>query len=1156
MLRSKVAALRSSAAFRQTQQQQSTSTSGQDGLSSASSISGTGKKSSSLVRSGFAARGQTGRKHTYFVKTIRSFPMQPPKQRKEDPYSKDNRMNPILQERILQRGVNPSQLFDVLQGKNSDRIDSKRKAEEIQSNSTTRRSKVKKDGSEEDENDMEDSLLNSPLFTAYAHMETEEGEVIYGRWPSDSGCTCIESPVMIGPEFDVFVSVTSSGTTFSNTALPLLYASDERELIIRPKRFTFATLFSLLRYSGVLLPDIYTILSLLIFSLLKEVPECKEDEKLQELSKLVSRQRPEEGNELWNWPSSLIQSNRVGKERIKRACSEAASFCGMKEEESAWYKMLSTIRGRRYFFHRELQQIEELYNGSRLQVDQRQNNSTSSSLIGGLLRLNWKSLEALVKVLTEGDPFKLCFYKLSPVCSILPELPSVSYRSLSLKKEGRISVSHLTAVVAYQEVLKRDAYPLYQPRQLSKEALAKLSWEERCILRPVYYVHSQDKREGAELEDDSGHAFTHLSTLIRLLPSPQYDVLSAMKVLATHRIVAIAPALCISDNEETERHIYLRHVYQQTLDLVAGITEIEKRAILWNLKPPQRPEECVRYMMSHASKLQPSPDQQEAIQDAVAPGSPGIVLTGCAGTGKTATCARIAAHYDNKEILACALTGRASEILNSKVAAADTAHYYYYSHKRKKTEEHAIDSEINDNQADEEDEDGDKEKVPSVYRGKKLLIVDEGSLMPLWLLSKIIRDMVQNSRVHRYLICGDPDQLPSVEAGCVLADWVAAFDVLDKERAGTGFFQRLHRLAICHRVESKEIFENAMAIKSRNMDELSTTENFVILESTGHVKEDAGILFDFMVERIGEEAMKSQFHIQCSQNNFVNIVNEVAYERYWRSLDNAEDRRNGTRNYSLGFGENNTECQRQSTLSGTTPQIGNNKRGKARTPPKRFRNGCRIFAKKNVRDLQIKNGQILTILSYQDQDKTSERVVEIPTEMEQIQHQYDKMDLIKGKNSTFRRVILCKPHDAAAGTIIKIPLDRAPLNSSLWSLAYCSTGHKVQGTEFEHSAVILTENEPRMVTSAWLYTTMTRAKRSSTFICSEKSLRTCISRPPLQRLSDVTPLLIKAIRELRATLELGLDTTNSTPETTWWSNKANVKPFTAYPNWNQNVPKK
>jgi hypothetical protein len=724
-----------------------------------------------------------------------------------------------------------------------------------------------------------------------------------------------------------------------------------------------------------------------------------------------------------------------------------------------------------------------------------------------------------------------------------------------------------------------DACPLYHVKRHSPEALQSLEFEDKKLMRTVFYRHSDDVRPESDLEEDTGHCYTHLSTILRLFgDSALYDVVEGLKLLQKLRIIAVAPALCKGEDTGSERHVYLRRMYRFTLDLVASLVEIERRALCWRRQHSVTPSQNLHFMSGSCSKLTLSPDQQQAVDAAVRAGSLGGVLTGTAGTGKTATLAHMAAHFHSDEIIACALTGRASDILNQKVTPADTSHHYYYSYKRfkyrsrkrekqeeKEDEPPSKKMKIGDEETEETEEQLERQ---CPFLGKRVLIMDESSLMPLHLAAEICKAAVESSAVDKIFITGDEKQLDSVESGCVLSDLVKAYSQIDEEQQQQQQQENsttpvvvvesrhLHQLNVCHRLESLDVYNNAMAIQTGNVDELQTTENFVILESTGSVSSDADQLYDYVSSELGEEVAKKQFHVQCSQNQWVAAVNKVAYDRFWQPLDDAEDQSG----YSQTFLRH---MDSSSSSGGNGEDSASAGVGKKR---KRFRPGCRIYYRKNYRNLPIdstgtrsssvKNGQILEILFYQDVEKESGKRVKFSEPGLKIEHQFDKADLIRGKRSKFRRLMVCQPYDAAPGQFVEVPLDRAPLSARNVNLAHSATTHKTQGTECCNVGIITTKKEPAMVTRAWLYTAVTRAKRKVFIVTTPECLLEIISRPPRKRLSDVAILLVNAVRELYVKFQA--QPQQSLPSLassfTWWQNRAGVRPFTAIAGWDAAVP--
>jgi ATP-dependent exoDNAse (exonuclease V) alpha subunit len=552
----------------------------------------------------------------------------------------------------------------------------------------------------------------------------------------------------------------------------------------------------------------------------------------------------------------------------------------------------------------------------------------------------------------------------------------------------------------------------------------------------------------------------------------------------------------------------------------------------------------VRFTTGKNYAIEPSEDQAAAIADAVHPGSPGIILTGCAGTGKTATASRIAAHYDDSQILAFALTGRASNILNRQVAPADTAHHYYHKHKTQQRE-------MSDNDSD-----------PPVFSGKQLIMADEMSLMPLWLISKLLQAAVENSNVHRFFFGGDPDQLPSVQAGNVLVDLRTAYRELDKlAETESEFTKRLHELQICHRTESLDIYNNAMAIKEGRFADLKLdSPQFRLLPSTGTIKGDALQIFKTAAAH-GSGNIQKNLLVLASQNNWVDAVNDVAYELYWSSKD-AQERAGSCAARNIV----------QTCMSGgrayATSSSSSSITGKRKREEFFYWRDIRIMYRKNDRKHGLKNGEIITVKGYRDEEKITGRIVPLPETEPVLVHQRDRADVVKGKNSKFRRVLIGKPHNGKAGERIYVPLDEVPLHRARVGLAYCVTTNKGQGDEFPDVGVVLTRNETAMVTRAWLYTAITRARLNVYIAACLESLEACVNKPARIRLSDVAPLLIEALQQLRQNLPSFQHSSSSgsqlhqqqipvllDPKRAWWRNLVGVKPFTCYDGWDSNVPK-
>ncbi|NWR05761.1 HELB helicase, partial [Paradoxornis webbianus] len=140
-------------------------------------------------------------------------------------------------------------------------------------------------------------------------------------------------------------------------------------------------------------------------------------------------------------------------------------------------------------------------------------------------------------------------------------------------------------------------------------------------------------------------------------------------------------------------------------------------------------------------------------------------------------------------VLFSAPTGRATGLLREKTQLpAYTMHQIIYSFKswRRSEQEH-----------------------PWKFSGVTVLIVDEGSLVSVHILSLVLKLLCEHAQLAKLIILGDTRQLPSIDPGNMLAD---IFEGL-KSR---GFSVELRTN---HRAESQLIVDNASRISHRQLPE-------------------------------------------------------------------------------------------------------------------------------------------------------------------------------------------------------------------------------------------------------------------------------------------------------------------------------------------------
>ncbi|NXL94907.1 HELB helicase, partial [Alectura lathami] len=153
-------------------------------------------------------------------------------------------------------------------------------------------------------------------------------------------------------------------------------------------------------------------------------------------------------------------------------------------------------------------------------------------------------------------------------------------------------------------------------------------------------------------------------------------------------------------------------------------------------------------------------------------------------------------------VLFTAPTGRAASLLSEKTKLpAYTLHQIIYSFKSWRQTE---------------------KEVPWKFSTVTVLIVDEGSLVSVHVLSLILKLLCEHAQLAKLIILGDTRQLPSIDPGNMLADIFSSL----KSR---GFSVELRTN---HRAESQLIVDNATRISHRQLPEFDE-----VLKISGWSKE-------------------------------------------------------------------------------------------------------------------------------------------------------------------------------------------------------------------------------------------------------------------------------------------------------------------------------
>lgn len=177
------------------------------------------------------------------------------------------------------------------------------------------------------------------------------------------------------------------------------------------------------------------------------------------------------------------------------------------------------------------------------------------------------------------------------------------------------------------------------------------------------------------------------------------------------------------------------------------------------------------------AKMSLDASQVAAVKGMLTTGSRIKVMTGGPGCGKTALVETIVKMLPGKRFHFGAPTGKAAKVLSSRVRS--TGHEASTIHSLLKGNDGGwMVNELDPLEGD-------------------VLVVDEGSMPPLELYKAILEGV--NSKMH-VIVVGDPNQLQSIQPGCVLADLIAMpgmphFHLTTTHRNGGGILEVIKEIA-------------------------------------------------------------------------------------------------------------------------------------------------------------------------------------------------------------------------------------------------------------------------------------------------------------------------------------------------------------------------
>ncbi|NWY02642.1 HELB helicase, partial [Nothoprocta ornata] len=231
-------------------------------------------------------------------------------------------------------------------------------------------------------------------------------------------------------------------------------------------------------------------------------------------------------------------------------------------------------------------------------------------------------------------------------------------------------------------------------------------------------------------------------------------------------------------------------------------------------------------------------------------------------------------------VLFTAPTGRAASLLSEKTRfPAYTLHQIIYSFKSWKSSQ-------------------SQQELPWKFSTVTILVVDEGSLVSVQILSLVLKLLCEHAQLAKLIILGDTRQLPSIDPGNVLAD---IFEGLKSKGLSV-------ELRTNHRAESQLIVDNATRISHRKLPEFDEVLKvsdwngeqpmpspekkfiFIALPSGGSCDNLQNAIKTLLTKGPGlQDARQSQFIAFRRQD--CDLINELCCQHYSNHLTRDHKRR-------------------------------------------------------------------------------------------------------------------------------------------------------------------------------------------------------------------------------------------------------------------------
>lgn len=600
--------------------------------------------------------------------------------------------------------------------------------------------------------------------------------------------------------------------------------------------------------------------------------------------------------------------------------------------------------------------------------------------------------------------------------------------------------------------------------ELGGETLAEMEFDDPRRLRALCIEHL--RREPNQTFRAADSVLAEINARLRKLPEWKTATFTERYFDVDRQVLEESLVL---RSEGDRLWLYLAEVYNDERTVEDALTKLSGRADIELARPFDADDWRNEIRDTKSPLLRKAQEQYEAAIDAQADRCaeifrrPMSVVTGAAGTGKTSViCAIIRAvrqtEGDGAPLTVLAPTGKASDRVRAKMhereierVGTSTVHSFL-----------AKGGWLNDNLT--------LKRSGGKRAGSGTIIVDEASMLDLALMASLMR-AVDWRQVRRFILVGDPNQLPPIGRGRVFADtiqWLSERNVASIARLEHNLRQ------LENTVEGKgtailrlaDLFIGANARDDGQPTAPDAEELLTQVHRGGDVDADLRVVYWDEPTTLSDTLIQT-IEREMAAHTGEALNPEKPYE-LWRTAFGWKPEKYQVltpHRGELHGVEALNEAVQDRVAAGVMHRYG-------------LLDGITLYDKV----IQYRNRpQSNPIWAYNFNARKAERVEVFNGEIGFVQkHNFDKKPASRLKR--FQVKFERKDHLAVGyGSELSANGGFESVEDNL-ELAYAISVHKAQGSEFNHSYVVIPRSKGRSLSSELLYTALTRARQHCTLL--------------------------------------------------------------------------